>query len=76
MCSDSNVSTTADSLPNDIESLRALALKAIAERDVRGLRPNSIFHMAPSDETRQMMVKFANFVLGKAFLEEGQGDER
>jgi hypothetical protein len=34
MCSDSRVSTTADSLPNDIESLRALALKAIAERDV------------------------------------------
>ena len=29
MCSDSRVSTTADSLPNDIESLRALALKAI-----------------------------------------------
>jgi transposase len=28
------VSTTADSLPNDIESLRALALKAIAERDI------------------------------------------
>src|SRR5580692_8825626 len=34
MCSDSRVSTTADSLPNDTESLRALALKAIAERDV------------------------------------------
>ena len=34
MCSDSRVSTTTDSLPNDIESLRALALKAIAERDV------------------------------------------
>ena len=50
--------------------------QAIAERDVRGLRPNSIFHMAPSDETRQMMVKFANFVIGKAFLTEGQGDER
>ena len=49
--------------------------QAIAERDVRGLRPNSIFHMAPSDETRQMMVKFANFVIGKAFLTEGQGDE-
>src|SRR5580692_4804523 len=32
MCSDSRVSTTADSLPNDTESLRALALKAIAER--------------------------------------------
>jgi chromosome partitioning protein len=47
--------------------------QAIAERDVRGLRPNSIFHMAPSDETRQMMVKFANFVLGKAFLEDRQG---
>jgi transposase len=28
------VSTTADSLPNDLESLRALALKAVAERDV------------------------------------------
>jgi len=34
MCCASRVSTTADSLPNDIESLRALALKAIAERDV------------------------------------------
>jgi hypothetical protein len=28
------VSTTADSLPNDLESLRALAMRAIAERDV------------------------------------------
>ena len=34
MCSDSRVSTTADSLPNDLESLRALAAQAIAERDV------------------------------------------
>jgi hypothetical protein len=34
MCSASRVSTTADSLPNDIESLRTLAVKAIAERDV------------------------------------------
>jgi transposase len=34
MCSASRVSTTADSLPNDLESLRALAMKAIAERDV------------------------------------------
>src|ERR1700722_2726640 len=34
MCSDSRVSTTAESLPNDTESSRALALKAIAERDV------------------------------------------
>ena len=33
MCSDSNVSTTADSLPNDLESLRALAAQAIAERN-------------------------------------------
>src|ERR1700733_10792804 len=33
MCSDSNVSTTADSLPNDLESLRALAAQVIAERD-------------------------------------------
>jgi chromosome partitioning protein len=49
--------------------------QAIAERDVRGLKPNSIFHMAPSDETRQMMVQFANFVLDKAFLQGGQGDE-
>jgi hypothetical protein len=28
------VSTTTDSLPNDLESLRALAAQAIAERDV------------------------------------------
>jgi transposase len=34
MCSAWRVSTTVDSLPNDLESLRALALKAIAERDV------------------------------------------
>src|SRR5271163_5092921 len=34
MCSDSRVSTTADSLPNDLESLRALAAQVIAERDV------------------------------------------
>src|SRR5579864_1817122 len=34
MCSAWRVSTTADSLPNDIESLRALARKAMAERDV------------------------------------------
>jgi transposase len=34
MCFSSRVSTTTDSLPNDLESLRALALKAIAERDV------------------------------------------
>lgn len=50
--------------------------QAIAERDVRGLRPNSIFHMAPSDETRQMMLQFANFVITKAFSKAGQGDER
>jgi transposase len=34
MCSASRVSTTADSLPNDLESLRALAARAIAERDL------------------------------------------
>ena len=33
MCSDSRVSTTADSLPKDLESLRALAAQVIAERD-------------------------------------------
>src|SRR5271170_3089348 len=33
MCSDSCVSKTADSLPNDLESLRALAAQVIAERD-------------------------------------------
>src|ERR1700754_309458 len=33
MCSDSRVRTTADSLPNDLESLRALAAQVIAERD-------------------------------------------
>jgi transposase len=34
MCSARRVSTTTDSLPNDIESLRALAAQAITERDV------------------------------------------
>jgi transposase len=33
MCSDSRVSTTADSLPNDLESLRALTAQVIAQRD-------------------------------------------
>jgi transposase len=33
MCSDSNVSTMADSLPNDLESLRTLAAQVMAERD-------------------------------------------
>jgi len=33
MWSDSRVSTTAESLPNDLESLRALAAQVIAERD-------------------------------------------
>ena len=33
MCSASRVSTTADSLPNDLESLRALTAQVIAERD-------------------------------------------
>ena len=34
MCSASRVSTTADSLPNDLDSLRAQAARAIAERDL------------------------------------------
>jgi hypothetical protein len=34
MCFARRVSTTTDSLPNDIESLRALAAQAITERDV------------------------------------------
>src|SRR6201986_3122658 len=33
MCCDSRVSTTPDSLPNDLESLRALAAQVIAEGD-------------------------------------------
>jgi chromosome partitioning protein len=44
---------------------------AIAERDVRGLRPNSIFHMASNEEPRRMMLEFARFVLRKSFLKEG-----
>jgi chromosome partitioning protein len=42
--------------------------QTIAERDVREWRPNSVFHMAPSDEARQMMIFFGNFAIGKAFL--------
>jgi transposase len=34
ICSVRHVSTTTDSLPHDIESLRALALQVIAERDI------------------------------------------
>ena len=34
MCSAWRVSTTSDSLPNDLESLRTLAAQAIVERDV------------------------------------------
>jgi chromosome partitioning protein len=44
---------------------------AIAERDVRGLKPNSIFHMAASEEPRKMMLDFGRFVLRRAFLNEG-----
>jgi len=44
---------------------------AIAERDVRGLRPNSIFHMASNEEPRKMMLDFARFVLRRSFLNEG-----
>ena len=44
--------------------------QAVAERDVRGMKPNSIFHLPPSDESRQMMVKFARYVMGKAFVPE------
>jgi len=41
--------------------------QAIAERDVRGLRPGSIYQLAPSDETRQMMTDFGIFTVAKAF---------
>jgi len=44
---------------------------AIAERDVRGLKPNSIFHMHATEEPRKMMLDFAQFVLRRAFLNEG-----
>jgi chromosome partitioning protein len=49
---------------------------AIAERDVRGLKPNSIFHMDPEEEPRQMMLDFARFVLRRAFLNEDSGRDR
>jgi chromosome partitioning protein len=42
----------------------------IAERDVRGLKPNSIFHLDPDKEPRQMMLDFGRFVLRRAFLNE------
>lgn len=44
---------------------------AIAERDVRGLKPNSIFHMSSSEDARRMMLEFARFVLRRTFLTEG-----
>jgi chromosome partitioning protein len=49
---------------------------AIAERDVRGLKPNSIFHMHPAEEPRRMMLDFARFVLRRAFLNEDAGRGR
>jgi chromosome partitioning protein len=49
---------------------------AIAERDVRGLKPNSIFHMHPTEEPRKMMLDFARFVLRRAFLNEDGGRGR
>jgi hypothetical protein len=49
---------------------------AIAERDVRGLKPNSIFHMPAAEEPRQMMLQFGRFVLRRAFLNESDGDGR
>jgi hypothetical protein len=41
--------------------------QAIAERDVRGLKPDSIFQLPPSDESRQMMTAFGLYVVSKAF---------
>jgi chromosome partitioning protein len=49
---------------------------AIAERDVRGLKPNSIFHMHSTEEPRRMMLEFARFVLRRAFLNEDGGRGR
>jgi chromosome partitioning protein len=46
--------------------------QAIAERDVRGLKPGSIFQMPPSDETRKMMISFAHFAIEKAFRKRGE----
>lgn len=43
---------------------------AIAERDLRGVEPSSIFHMSRDEEPRQMMRDFARFVLRRAFLGE------
>jgi hypothetical protein len=49
---------------------------AIAERDVRGLKPNSIFHIDAPEEPRKMMLDFARFVLRRAFLTRGPTNGR
>jgi transposase len=55
MCSASRVSETFDSLPGDIDALRALALKAIAERDAAiAERDNAI---ALNEKLRHLLRK-------------------
>lgn len=43
---------------------------AIAERDVRGLKPGSIFHMRPNQQPLRMMLEFGRFALRRAYLNE------
>src|SRR5437016_5549225 len=59
MCCASCVDRPADSLPDDVEALRALALNAIAERDAAIAERNRL--VAMNEKLRQLLRKAQGF---------------
>jgi transposase len=59
MCCASRVDRPADSLPDDVEALRALALNAIAERDAAIAERNRL--VAMNEKLRQLLRKAQGF---------------
>jgi hypothetical protein len=64
------VSTTTDSLPHDFESLRALALQVIAERDIaiaeRDAERIEKAKLAAERDRLQSLYEHVHHLLGKA----------
>ena len=59
MCCASRVKRSADSLPDDIDALRALALKAIAERDAAIAERDRLIEL--NDRLRHLLRKAQGF---------------
>lgn len=59
MCCASRVDRPADSLPDDVEALRGLALNAIAERDAAIAERNQL--VAMNEKLRQLLRKAQGF---------------